>query len=99
MAVAGVSYRQDVVADCWEGDEVRLIRDPANKYDKNAIKVHSSMGHIGFIPREETEGLAPFIDGGGKAEAYIAELTGGTRDKPIISVILQVTLTPECHGA
>ena len=49
MAVAGVSYRQDVVADCWEGDEVRLIRDPANKYDKNAIKVHSSMGHIGFI--------------------------------------------------
>ena len=93
-AVAGVSYRQDAVADCWEGDKVRLIRDPANKYDKNAIKVHSSMGHIGFIPREEAEGLAPFIDGGGKAEAYIAELIGGTPNKPTTGVILQVTLTP-----
>ena len=93
--VAGVSYRQEIVARCWQGAGVKLIRNSRNRHDKNAIEVHVfHRGHIGFIPREEAESLAPFIDGGGKAEAYIAELTGGTPDKPTIGVILQVTLTP-----
>ena len=92
-SVAGVRYRQDAVAQCWEGQRAGLIRDPDNRYDKNAIIVYAN-ATIGFIKRDEARNLAPFMDGGGKAEAYIAELTGGTPDKPTMGVILQITKTP-----
>ena len=92
-SVAGVRYRQDAVTQCWEGQKTGLIRDPDNRHDKNAIIVYTN-AIIGFIKRDEAKNLAPFMDGGGKAEAYISGLTGGTPDKPTMGVILQVTLTP-----
>ena len=92
--VAGVSYRQEMVARCWQGAGVKLIRNPRNKHDKNAIEVHVfHRGQIGFIPRETAQGLASSMDDGDKVEARIAELTGGTLDKPTMGVTLQITIT------
>ena len=59
--VAGVSRNQSIVEQCSEGDEVYLIREPDNKYDTNAIIVHSSEGDLGYIPRERAVSLAPII--------------------------------------
>ena len=92
-SVTGVRYRQDAVAQCREGQKTGLIRDPDNRHDKNAIIVYAN-ATIGFIKRDEARNLAPFMDGGGKAEACISELTGGTLDKSTIGVILQITKTP-----
>ena len=93
--VSGVSYRQEMVARCWQGAGVKLIRKPRNIHDENAIEVHVvHKGQIGIIPREIAEGLAPAMDDGDKVEARIAELTGGTHDKPPRGVILQITVTP-----
>ena len=91
--VAGVSYRQPVVAGCQEGSPARLFRDRDNKHDKNAICVFvDPRGLVGFIPRNLASELAPFIDDGGKWEAYVLKLTGGTPDKPTIGIVLKVTL-------
>ena len=49
---------------------------------------------IGFISRDEAEGLAPAMDHGDRVEAHIDKLTGGTPDKSTTGVILQVTITP-----
>ena len=91
--VAGVSRRQDAVSQCRKGQNVRLVRDPANDHDQNAIEVHASR-QIGFIPREESETLALYLDYWGTDDvvATIEEMTGGTGENPTIEVVLDVHL-------
>ena len=92
--VAGVSYRQDAVSRCHEGQTVQLIRNPSNTYDRNAIEVHAGE-QIGFIPRDEAETLALYLDfyGQDSVEATIDRLTGGTGDKPTIGVIVDIQVS------
>lgn len=45
------------------GEEVTLVREPHNKYDRNAIQVLNISGaQVGHIPRKIAEKLAPLID-------------------------------------
>ena len=54
--VAGVSFRQGVVAQIREGEQLLLAPEPTNKHDKNAIKVCRLNGElIGYLPREVSE--------------------------------------------
>ena len=52
--VAGVSFegRQEIIKQVNEGDAVELVPDPANVYDKNAIKVMHNNNQIGFVPAD-----------------------------------------------
>ena len=60
--IAGVTHEQNgvnpqhLLRRCQSGQELELIRDPRNKYDKNAIRaclypVSSSAGSTGSLPR------------------------------------------------
>ena len=80
--VAGVTYegRQSLIAKLSTNDPCRLVPEPTNPYDENAIAVHVAHGgevwHIGFVPREIAAQIAPHLEG----EALmckIAEITGG----------------------
>jgi SWI/SNF-related matrix-associated actin-dependent regulator of chromatin subfamily A3 len=46
------------------GNPLRLVRQPQNKYDKNAIGVFWSNTQLGHIPRALAAELAPLIDAG-----------------------------------
>ena len=94
MTVAGVSYRQDAISRCSEGQAVQLIRDPSNEHDQNAIEVHAGE-HIGFIPKDEAEFLALYLDFCGResVEATIDSMTGGTDEKPTIGVVIEIKLS------
>lgn len=56
--IAGITFdnengraRQDVLADCSEGEMLQLIADPDNPYDSNAVKVCRLSGdQLGFVP-------------------------------------------------
>lgn len=91
---AGTSHRQDALSRCDKGQTVHLVRDPANVHDRNAIEVHSDE-MIGFIPKDEAEILALYIDyfGPDDIEASIKQLTGGTTDKPTIGIILEIRVS------
>ena len=92
--VAGVKYRQGAVMRCRLGQPVKLIRDPTNAHDKNAIEVWCGYSQIGFIRRDEAEGLAPSIDEGDRVQAIIHQLVGPDSGKPFTGVVLAMTLTP-----
>ena len=53
-----------------------LLREPNNKYDPNAIRVHDSMDDLmlGHVPAPVAAVLAPKIDGGETWTAEIAEV-------------------------
>ena len=89
--VAGVSFRQQEISECIEGDDVELVREPDNRHDSNAIRVDSDYGQIGYIPSETAVSLAPKMDRGNAVHAYIEAITGGTDDKPTMGVVLNVS--------
>ncbi|MEK4006371.1 HIRAN domain-containing protein [Paenibacillus sp. FSL H3-0333] len=48
-----IAERKKFVVNISEGDDLFLVRDPLNEYDKNAIKVVDlDKNHIGFISKE-----------------------------------------------
>lgn len=56
FSIAGMMYRDmKKIAKCEGLSYARLVAEPTNEYDPNAIKViHESNVHVGYIPREDT---------------------------------------------
>ena len=60
--VAGVSYRSDELqrAEFSPGLEIRLVPEPSNEYDRNAVAVFDASGQfqVGYLPREVAASVA-----------------------------------------
>lgn len=82
IRVAGVSYegRQAYLARLTGKEPVRLVPEPENPYDSNAIAVHVAVEgkvlHCGFIPREMAAQIAFLLDGE-SVDCSIECVTGG----------------------
>ena len=78
--VAGVTFegRQAYIAKLSGGEPCRIVPEPDNKYDPNALAVHVSHNgtiyHVGYIPKELAAEIAPHLDG----EAIICSIAGIT---------------------
>ncbi|MGP0565103.1 MULTISPECIES: HIRAN domain-containing protein [unclassified Nitrospina] len=85
LKVVGVTYqnhdgtnRQNILKNCKSGQKVKLVREPNNKFDKFAIAVFTlDDKQIGYLPKGDAK-LANHIDRGGKTNAVIKEITGGS---------------------
>lgn len=83
VKVAGVTFdnRQAVIAQLAGGEPVKIVPEPDNRYDPNALAIHvalpgNGIQHIGYVPRDLAADFAPLLDG----EAVIgrvSEVTGG----------------------
>jgi single-stranded-DNA-specific exonuclease len=81
--VAGVSFegRQAIIDKMTGREPIRLIPEPTNQFDKNAIGVWTVLAdgtkaQIGFVPRDLAAKIAPLIDGE-QVMARLVALTGG----------------------
>jgi hypothetical protein len=76
------------VSDSWPA---RLVREPHNPYDCNAIAVHIQGEIVGHVAREQAAELAHTLDAWARERVVVefdAVLYGGTKDKPNIGVFL-----------
>lgn len=67
VAGAGQHHADALVSDAVApGCPLRLLRDPDNLHDPNAIQVHPDDGgdQVGWVPRELAAELAPELDAG-----------------------------------
>jgi hypothetical protein len=77
------SSRQDELGRLKPGDAIKLVREPTNPHDPNAIAVQSSRGVvIGYLSREDAAVLSPTIDSGRAVAAGLHEIRGGVVDFP-----------------
>jgi len=63
--LAGVSFgnRQAMIAELQPGDQLWLLREPNNSYDRNAIQVVNGEGEcVGYLPRDLAALMAPLLD-------------------------------------
>jgi len=82
VRVVGVTYegRQELIEQLREGDYGRLVPEPTNPYDVNAIAVHiphdGEVFHIGYIKREFAAEVAPKMEGE-SLDCRIHSISGG----------------------
>jgi hypothetical protein len=82
--------RQDIIAElCYEGQRLLLLREP-NQFSYDNIGVYIAY-QVGYTNPEIAQLLAPFMDEGGRVEAHITSITGGTEDKPTRGVNVEFT--------
>lgn len=61
LPIAGINYRSGV-KNCTRPSKARLVPDPKNEYDPDAIKViHESGTHVGYVPADRTEDIRHLI--------------------------------------
>ena len=81
--IVGVTFegRQDIIKNMSGAEKLGVQREPNNEYDKNAVAVialtASGWAPIGYISKESNVKLAEHMDGGGKVEIALSEITGG----------------------
>ncbi|MBE6733382.1 MAG: hypothetical protein E7561_05230 [Ruminococcaceae bacterium] len=74
---------QMILQNLCHGDKLVFIRDYSNPYDENAIKVYAwcekQLTHIGYISKELTANLSPFLDDNSDLDldGIVKEITGG----------------------
>lgn len=92
FTVAGVTFekRQENIAKIPYDDyhsPLTLLREPKNKYDKNAIKIISDKyGELGFIPRAEAKKIAPLLDSGRNYLTYISYITSYSKADILVDI-------------
>ncbi|MEW6724600.1 MAG: single-stranded-DNA-specific exonuclease RecJ [Bacillota bacterium] len=78
--VAGVTFenRQAMVSQCRVGESLRLVRQPENPHDPNAVAILNRQGQqLGFLNARLAKNLAPLLDGGETYLASVSQVTGG----------------------
>lgn len=93
--VAGVTFenRQSIIALLQEGDQVKLNREPSNKFDPNAIKVETITGEqVGYLNAEMAKYLAPLLDSGQRYKSLVTNVTGGDDRNFGLNIIVQKIL-------
>jgi hypothetical protein len=80
----GASYYRDA-ALVNPGDELELLRDPANPHDRNAIAVVRLGGDkVGHVPREDAALAAPMLDAGANYRATCKKVLGYNHAIPVV---------------
>ena len=74
--LAGFRYHEAAAAwkDLAVGDRLDLVREPANPYDANAVRVEWRSRKLGYVPRAENAALAWAMDRGERVTARISVL-------------------------
>lgn len=64
-AIVGTLYRGPeavaALARLRRGDTVRLVREPDNRADPDAVAVYSGRHHLGYVPRRAHAELRPLF--------------------------------------
>lgn len=87
---------------CWNhlriGEELALVREPANPHDSRAVRVDWHGATLGYVPREANFALAQLLDRGEGATARIARKNPAA--DPRTRMLLEVRLSaPAQPGA
>jgi len=90
--LAGVSFegRQEVVARLTPGTPLRVVRQPDNEFDPNAIAILDPHGdQVGFLNRRLSGVLAKSVDAGVEYDVEVTDVTGGGEGRSLgVNVLL-----------
>lgn len=73
--------RQAAIRHCVRGEQLQLVREAENPYDRNAIRIRRLNGEdLGYVPKTNAAELAPKVDAGQQVRAEVDWLNSPTED-------------------
>lgn len=90
--LAGFQYHEGEAlwSQMRAGNRLELVREPANPFDDNAIRIEWNGHKLGYIPRIQNQATARLLDEGARLEARIGRLE--TNSNPWNRVEVEVWL-------
>ncbi|NMB23948.1 MAG: hypothetical protein GX986_00275 [Firmicutes bacterium] len=87
--------RQELLAQCQIGQSLKLVREPDNSVDENAIMVLTMDGkQLGYLNKAIAAHVASKVDKGIQVDCEISDLTGGEIGKETRGCNVKITM----HG-
>lgn len=77
VVIVGINYdnRREAFEKLKVDEKIFLVREPDNKFDKNAIKViNNSNEMLGYVVRNKANEIAPRLDNGEKCNSVVTEI-------------------------
>lgn len=60
--VAGLQYHPGIALRLRSGDALKMVREPENPYDANAVALYVRGIKLGYVPKKENMTLALLLD-------------------------------------
>jgi len=79
LKIVGVTFenRQNLIKKLQVNEELKLVREPNNLFDKNAVAVYNGGHQLGYIGKNFAKFIARRIDAGIKYKCFVTAVTGG----------------------
>ncbi len=83
--------RQKIIRRCRIGENLKLVWQPNNLYDSNAVAICRESGEqVGWLSRTVAEEIVRRGKEGEQFSIEISDLTGGTRSRPTLGVNVKI---------
>lgn len=88
--IVGVTFTDFDLKQLSKGTELKLVREPLNAFDVNAIKVMYDNKHVGYIKKQLAKDMAKAMDNGKVYKCFVSEVTGGALSKENLGVNIKI---------
>ena len=94
----GVTFegRQEVLATLKPTTPLRLVREPENEYDPNAVAIEANVDGwkpVGYIAANNNTTLAKEMDGGTSTKVSVSSITGGDEKNYGLNILISYRAT------
>lgn len=88
--------RQEELARCKPGEDVRLVREPENPHDRMAVAVVSCRGiKVGYLKRDRAVWIGSKIDRGYDVRAIVERVKGSHLPDATLGLVMRVNMDGE----
>lgn len=88
--LAGTTFTGFNLLQLKVGDELKLVREPTNEHDPNAIAVYSSADKIGYIKKDLARDLHIALDNKYTVICKVETITGQDKDNQGVNISIKI---------
>ena len=97
--IAGFQYHDG--ENCWKelrtSQPLELVREPGNRHDAHAVRVHWRDAILGYVPREANFQVAQMLDRGERIEGRISLLRESSDPWQRVTMEVMLGKSPTTH--
>lgn len=87
--VAGLQYHPGVGLRLQSGDALKMVREPSNPYDGNAVALYAKGLKLGYIPKKENTTVAMLLDQNAVLAARVERFDAGAKSWERVKIVVE----------
>lgn len=87
--VAGLQYHPGISLRLQAGDALKMVREPDNPYDANAVALYAGDTKLGYIPKKENTTTAMLLDQNAVLAARVERFDAGAKSWERVKIAVE----------